>query len=367
MPAGNLNAYGQTPIDPRAQLLLGRAQRQEPIETGMSLIGRLAALGVGQSQQRGFEEQIAASRLGYSQALQQAGTDPTSRLSVLSQAAASPDPVMRSDALSQIANLTKQETKLVSTPGGGTAAVNLQGNQVSGVQPVVAGRAEAPKMFEVQDGEQTRTFMFDPESGSMVDVATAPRETLQRILPPDVYEQQIGLRTAAGRAQGEATGAALAGMTDEAAARARGADVVAQEKDAREQARIKARATETSTQFREAVAEWKSDPTNAEKASKMGAARQRMTQELAAARSFPRAPTDADWAAAAQAIPDPVSGLAMLGGMQGGDPFDAALRVVEGELGVTSTAAPPSSGQPNLTPAELRRMADLLEKSRAAK
>lgn len=249
-----LNQFGQTPIDPRAQLLLGRALRPEPIDTGMSLIGRLAALGIGQQQQRTFEQGIAEARLGYANALQQAGTDPSARLAVLSQAAASPDPGVRADALSQIAKLSERETQIVSSPGGGQVAVQMQGGQVTGTQPIVQGRAAAPQMFEVKDGEQIRTFMFDPESRGMIDLATAPRETLQRVLPPDVFQQQIDLRTAAGRAQGEATGAALAGVTAESAARAQGAADVKRREQQAAQARYRDQARTVLAQIEAEIA-----------------------------------------------------------------------------------------------------------------
>lgn len=248
-----LNQYGQTQIDPRAQLLLGRATRNEPIDSGMGLIGRLAALGVGQSQQRKFEEQIAASRLGYAQALQAAGTDQNARLAALSQGAASPDPAVRADALAQIATLTERKTELIGTPGGGTSAVQLQGGQVAGVQPVVAGRAAAPQMFEVKDGEQIRTFMWDPESGSMVDAATAPRETLQRILPPDVFKQQMELRTAQGRAQGEGA-AKVAQIGAEATARAQATADVKQQEQAAAKLRYQEQAKATLAQIEAEIA-----------------------------------------------------------------------------------------------------------------
>jgi hypothetical protein len=249
-----LNQYGQTQIDPRAQLLLGRALRPEPIDTGMSLIGRLAALGVGQQQQRTFEQGIAEARLGYANALQQAGADPAARLAVLSQGAASMDPGVRADALSQIAALSKRESKLITTPGGGTSAVQMQGGEVAGVQPIVQGRAAAPQMFTFKDGETERTLMFDPESGGMIDIATAPREALQRILPPDVLEQQLKLRTAAGRAQGEATGAALAGITAESAARAQGAADVKRAEALGAKARYQEQARTTLAQIEAAIA-----------------------------------------------------------------------------------------------------------------
>ena len=227
-----LNQYGQTQIDPRAQLLLGRALRPEPIDTGMSLIGRIAALGIGQQQQRTFEQGIAEARLGYANALQQAGADPSARLAVLSQAAASPDAGVRADALSQIAKLSERETQIVSSPGGGQVAVQMQGGQVTGTRPIVQGRAAAPQMFTFKDGENERTLMFDPESGGMIDLATAPRETLQRVLPPDVFEQQIQLRTAQGEAEGSAA-ARVAQVGAEATARAEAtADV--KERGARE-------------------------------------------------------------------------------------------------------------------------------------
>ena len=357
-----LNQYGQTPIDPRAALLLGRAQRPEPIDTGMSLIGRLAALGVGQSQQRGFEQQIAESRLGYSQALQQAGNDPTARLSVLSQAAASPDPVTRQDALSQIAGMTKQETKLISTPGGGTAAVNLQGGQVAGTQPVIAGRAAAPQMFEVKDGEQVKTFMFDPKSGGMIDVATAPRETLQRILPPDVFNQQIALRTAQGEAEGSAA-ARVSQIGQEATARAQATTDVKQAAQQEAKARYQEQAKATLAQIEAEIA-----------AAGMGGALSpsqndrieglRTAAAIAMARAQSENPEQEPNSDIVQGlkvmIPGSVKGAA---GITGG--LDAAYMLVGGRP-QTTPAAPAAGGQQNLSPTELRRMADLLEKARAA-
>ena len=248
-----LNQYGQTQIDPRAQLLLGRALRPEPIDTGMSLIGRLAALGIGQHQQRTFEQGIAEARLGYANALQQAGADPSARLAVLSQAAASPDAGVRADALSQIAKLSERETQIVSSPGGGQVAVQMQGGQVTGTRPIVQGRAAAPQMFTFKDGENERTLMFDPESGGMIDLATAPRETLQRVLPPDVFEQQIQLRTAQGEAEGSAA-ARVAQVGAEATARAQATTDVKQAAQLEAKLRYQEQAKATLAQIEAEIA-----------------------------------------------------------------------------------------------------------------
>lgn len=352
-----LNQYGQTQIDPRAQLLLGRALRPEPIDSGMSLIGRLAALGVGQHQQRTFEQGIAEARLGYANALQQAGTDPTAKLAVLSQAAASMVPDIRADALQQIASLTKQETKLIGTPGGGTSAVQMQGGQVAGVQPVVAGRAAAPNIFEVKDGENVKTFAFDPNSGTMIDLATAPRETLQRVLPPDVFRQQIALRTAQGEAEGSAA-AKVAQIGQETTARAQAAADVKRQEQQAAQGRYRAQAQGILSQIEALLAQ----------AGPGGALSPNLADQIeglktaaagAIARSMSETPEQEPNADVTQGfkamLPGSIKGAV---GMTGG--LDAAYALVGGR----PQQAPAAQPGGNLSPAQLRRMADLLEKAK---
>lgn len=353
------NQYGQTPIDPRAQLLLGRAMRNESIDSPLALVGRLAALGVGQSQQRGFEEQIAQARLGYAGALQAAGTNPSARLAALSQGAASPDPMVRADALAQIAELSKQDTRIISTPGGGQAAVNLQGGQVGGVQQIVPGRAAAPQMFEVKDGETIKTFAWDANSGSMIDVATAPRETLQRILPPDVFAQQIKLRTAQGEAEGSAA-AKVAQIGQEATARAQAAADVKSGEQQAAKARYQQQAQTILAQIEALMAQ--AGPGGAINPSMMDQVDGlRTAAAVAIARAQSESPEQEPNSDIVQGfkamIPGTLKGAA---GMTGG--LDAAYSLAGGR---PQAAAPGASAPPaNMTPEQLRRMADLLEKAK---
>jgi hypothetical protein len=368
------NMYGQTPIDPRAELLIGRAMRQEPIMGAAPLLGRLAALGVGLRGQRTFEDQIAASRMQFMQGLQSAGTDRAARLAVLTQGMASRDPDTRAQAMAQYARETEPGAQFVSGPGGATYRIDtLGGMQTGPAQEVIAGERKAPTTRTRAMGEMTITEQFNPDTGNWDVVGEAPRTASAVPLPPDVLAQQIDLRTAAGRAQGQATAEGLAAVSERAAAGARGRAQVEQEQAAEEEKRLVERATNASLGYRSAVKAWRQNPTDAANTARLGAERGRMVQELAARRSYPRAPTDADWAAADRAVPSPLGISATVGAVQGTDPFDAALRVVEEELGVErpeapaapgAAAAPPGmpAGLMNLSPQEMRRYADLIEK-----
>jgi hypothetical protein len=359
-----MSGYGQTPIDPRAELLLGRAVRPEPIMGGMNLLGRLAALGAGQARQRSFEDEIAASRLQYATALQSAGADPNARLAALGAGLASRDPMIRMSAAEQMAKLTETDTRIISTPGGGSAAVTLQGGQLAGgPQPIVQGRAAAPNIFEVKDGENVKTFAFDSNSGTMIDLATAPRETLQRILPPEVFEQQVRLRQASGAAQGEATGAAIARIGQEAAARAQATTDVkqaaAQEAKARYQAQAQGILGQIETLMAQAGPAGALDPSLADQIDglRTGAA-----VAIARAQSEnPEQEPNSDIVQGFKAmIPGNVKGAA---GFTGG--LDAAYSLAGGrpaQPAASATQTPTAPGA-NLTPAELRRMAELIEKA----
>jgi hypothetical protein len=361
MPAGNLNAYGQTPIDPRAQLLLGRATRNEPIDTGMGLIGRLAALGVGQNKQQGFEQQIAQSRLGYFSALQQAGTDRNARLSVLSQAAASPDSEMRADAMAQIATMMspeQQETFRPLTPEEATAAglpsgTAAQMSSLGKISTLYTPPQEQGPTTSVR--EFTDVFGRPPESpeefarfqamkrppGATVNVNTGPgfkvpagfmlNETGDGVVPIP----GAGTETPQEQRDAEEAAAAKAKADEEAAKAERIADTVAA--------------------YRAAVQEWRQAPTNAAAIAKAKAAQERMVQELAAKRAAPRAPTDADVEQARTSIPDPFNATQAVGAMQGVDPFDAALSVTEQELGISRVKAPAEMSDDELE-AELKRL-----------
>ena len=348
-----LNQYGQTPIDPRAALLLGRAQRPEPIDTGMSLIGRLAALGVGQSQQRGFEQQIAESRLGYSQALQQAGNDPTARLSVLSQAAASPDPSMRADALQQIAAMTQpqeqpetfrpltaEEAQAVGLPAGASAQISSRGKISTLFTP------SEPEGPTTSVREFTDVFGRPPASPEEF----ARFQAMKR--PPGAtvnVNTGAGFKVPPGFMLNETGDGVVpipgAGTETPAETRAATAEMKAAEVEA-----IKAKAADAASQYRSAVSEWRNAPTNAAAIAKMEAARKRMVQMLAKNRSAPLSVTDADIEAANAMIPSP-AGLSQGAGMlQGVDPFDAAMAVAEREMGIESTqAAPPAGARPDGT------------------
>jgi hypothetical protein len=195
MPA--LTGYGQTQIDPRAELLLGRAVRQEPIMGGMNLLGRLAALGVGQSRQRSFEDEIAASRLQYAGALQAAGTDPSARLAALGQGLASRDPAIRQAAAAQMAELAKTDTKIIGTPGGGSAAVTLQGGQIAGgPQQLVEGIAPAPEIKSLKQGESEVSYLWDADARKYVPIAEAPRQALDRGLTDEAAAQRMAISAA---------------------------------------------------------------------------------------------------------------------------------------------------------------------------
>jgi hypothetical protein len=317
--------------------------RNEPIETPMALIGRLAALGVGQNRQSGFEEQIAQARLGYGQAMQQAGSDPSARLALLSEAMGSPDPLIRTDAMRQLADLSKTETKFVTTPGGGTSAIGMTGGQIDGVTPVIQGRAAAPTMFEVKDGENIKTFAFDPNAGTMIDVATAPRETLQRILPPEVFAQQEALRTAAGRAQGEATGAALAGVQEKSAAQAAGG--------------ISGRAAETIAQaqplYQSAAASLlaagdalRSNPTSREARAAYIAARDGYTTLVAQLQLPGEAVTADQVAGKMQALPQPDMLTQMTSAATGSDPLRSAMGAMHDTLAGRGGPSPVAPAAP---------------------
>jgi hypothetical protein len=356
------NQYGQTPIDPRAQLLLGRAQRPEPIDTGMSLIGRLAALGVGQRQQRGFEEQIAQSRLGYQQALQQAGSDMNARLSVLSQAAASPDPSMRADAMQQIAAMTQpqeqpetfrpltaEEAKSIGLPAGSAAQISSRG-KISTLHTPSEPDGPTTSVREFTDvfgrppasPEEFAKFQaMKRPPGATVNVNTGP-----------------GFKVPAGFMLNE-TGdgvVPIPGAGTETPAQQRAA--TKEEKAAEEQQRT-AEGAAASAGYRAAVAEWRSAPTDAAKITQMDATRKRLVQALAAKRSFPRAPTDADVEQADAIIPQAAGFAQAAGALQGVDPIDAALRVVESELGVKAASLsekPPSELSDDELRAELARL-----------
>jgi hypothetical protein len=194
----SLGPSGQTEIlDPRAQLLYGRAMRQEPITHGVGLLGRLAALGVAQKRQRSFEEEIADSRLRYASTMQKAGTDPSARLEALSIGLTSPDPQLRKQASDELATMSQIEDKIISTPGGGQSVVRMRGGMVEGApQPLVQGRAAAPQLLEFKDGENIRTLMFDPETGGLVEAAQAPRATLDRGMTPEAETQRTRISAA---------------------------------------------------------------------------------------------------------------------------------------------------------------------------
>lgn len=221
----------QMPYGPRAAVLMQQALRPAPIETPTALLGRLAVLAAGQQQQRQFEQQVADARAQFTAGV--SSGDMNARLAAIQAGMSSPDPQIASAAASLFKQM-QPEDKIVGTPGGGSAVVPTVGGRVTGApQEIVPGRAAAPQILEFKDGETVRSLMFDPNGGGLVDLATAPRETLQRILPPDVYRQQIALRQASGAAQGEAVGRVMAETTARAQATAdvkRGEQQAAQER-----------------------------------------------------------------------------------------------------------------------------------------
>lgn len=346
-----LNQYGQTPIDPRAALLLGRAQRPEPIDTSMSLIGRLAALGVGQSQQRGFEQQIAESRLGYSQALQQAGNDPTARLSVLSQAAASPDPSMRADALQQIAAMTQpqeqpetfrpltaEEAQAVGLPAGASAQISSRGKISTLFTPSEpAGPTTSVREFTDVFGRPPES----PEEFARFQAMKRPPGATVNVVNGDARVAQIGAETTA-RVQATA-------------------DVKQAEQQAAK-ARYQEQARTTLAQIEaEIAAAGMGGALSPSQSDKIEGLRTAAAIAMARAQSEnPEQEPNSDIVQGLKAsIPTAMKGAA---GITGG--LDAAYSLVGGRP--QTTTAPAAGGQPNLSPAELRRMADLLEKARAA-
>jgi hypothetical protein len=212
--------YGNYPVDPRVALLQAQAYRQEPIEGPTQLLGRLGLAAASQYHQRSFEEQVAQARSQFAQGIQ--SPDINARYAAVSAGLSSRDPAIVAASGALLPTL-QQEDKLVSTPGGGTTVVPTMGGRVVGApQQLVQGRATAPNLLTFKDGENERTLMFDPNSGQLVDIATAPRETLQRILPPEVFQQQIELKQASGKAQGEALGQVVTETQAKAGAQAAG-------------------------------------------------------------------------------------------------------------------------------------------------
>lgn len=364
MPLGNPNAYGQTVIDPRAELLLGRAMRPEPIQSGVGLLGRLAALGVGLQGQRRFEDEIAASRLQFAQGLSAAGADPSARIAVLAGALNSRDPAMRTMAAAQLAELMPK-TQIVSTPGGGQAAITTQGGQVTGApQQLIEGRTPAPETRTRTQGELQVTEQWDPARGDWSVVSTAPRTAAQIPMPPDVFQQQLGLRTAAGAAQGAATAAGLAATMEKSAAQAEGAATGSLEGKIEG---IRPYFASTEANLLAAGAALRANPTSAEARAAYEIARDEYANAATMLGAPNEAVTDDAKRGKLDRIPD---ATAVAGyGLVKSDPLGAAVESVRKGLGDRAPPRPQQPSQPpsrgGMTPAQLRRMAELLEKAEA--
>jgi hypothetical protein len=99
-------------------------------------------------------------------------------------------------AAAQLAELMPK-TQIVSTPGGGQAAITTQGGQVTGTpQQLIEGRAPAPGITQVSQGENTVALMWNPERQQYVPIAEAPRATLDRGMTPDAAQQRMAISAA---------------------------------------------------------------------------------------------------------------------------------------------------------------------------
>jgi len=315
----------QLPPGPRAAILLNQALRPQPIETPTALLGRLAVLAAGTSQQRRFEEQIADARSRFSAGISSA--DPAARIAAIQGGLSSPDPSIVK-AAGDLLPLTTPKDKIVATPGGGSSVVPMIGEQVAGEPRVlVQGRAEAPQLLKFNDGEQERTLAFDPQTGSLVDLATAPRATLQRILPPEVFAQQVELRQASGRAQGEATAAGLAAAMDKSAAQASGG----QQGRAAATIEMTQPLYQASAQaLQAAAAALRNNPTSGEARAAYEAARSAYATHVAQLRTPTEAVTADGINDARNALPD-ATGVGLRGAV-GSDPLTAAMEAIDKSL-----------------------------------
>ena len=368
MPLGNPNAYGQTVIDPRAELLLGRAMRPEPIQSGVGLLGRLAALGVGLQGQRRFEDEIAASRLQFAQGLSAAGADPSARIAVLASAMNSRDPGTRTIAAAQLAQemaAMRPKSQIVAGPDGSQYVVPLMGEQVAGEPTqLIEGRTPAPETRTRTQGELQVTEQWDPARGDWSVVSTAPRTAAQIPLPPDVYQQQLELRTATGAAQGAATAAGLAATMEKSAAQAEGAATGSLEGKIEG---IRPYFASTEANLLATGAALQANPTSAEARTAYEIARDEYANAATMLGAPNEAVTDDSKRGKLDRIPD---ATAVAGyGLVKSDPLGAAVESVRKGLG---DRAPPRTRQPSqppapggMTPAQLRRMAELLEKAEA--
>jgi len=177
-------------------MLMNQAFRPEPITHGLGVLGRLAALGVGQHKQDGFEQQVAESRLKFAAGLAGAG-DNNARIAVITSGLNSPDPETRKIAGTQLAAMTEQKFTTFGTPGGGTAGMSTVGGVPQGApRQLVQGRAATPNMYKVESGEEILTLMSDPETGAINLVGRAPRGTRDRGMTPDAAQQRKDISAA---------------------------------------------------------------------------------------------------------------------------------------------------------------------------
>ncbi|MGE3870392.1 MAG: hypothetical protein AB7F51_12875 [Pseudorhodoplanes sp.] len=299
-----------------------QALRPAPIETPTALLGRLAVLAAGTSQQRRFEEQIADARARFSAGISSA--DPAARIAAIQGGLGSSDSEI-AGAARALLPLTTPKDKIVATPGGGSSVVPMVGEQVAGEPRVlVQGRGATPQVIRWNDGEREISLLYDPTTDTATRIGDAPRATLDRGRTEEAERQDIRIA----EARGAATGTAIGTIAAQAQARAQAAsDVKVAERQAAQE-RYRDQAREKLGEIEQLIAE--AGPAGAispQQADRIEGLRTAAAIAIARAQSEnpDQEPNDTIIKAFAQMIPGNVKGAA---GMTGG--LDTAFALVGG-------------------------------------